>query len=185
MRLRNSVVLALLATGVGAGIAMFAWYSHDRAAMLETLCKSGFPNFSRPSAVNERDLGCAILGPRRRVSGVLLTGFEASYLMTDDLGAPPAGGGFTGNTWHTCNQSTGCNADLERQLAKPISGLCGTRLASLTTEGWATVTAGEFGHMGMASREFFEDKVISVGPPPTWMVSELTQQKQEAGLDCP
>jgi hypothetical protein len=173
---------ALLLVAAMAGLG--AWYHQDRPGMLGQLCRLGLPNFSRPAVVSARDLGCAILGPKVRVRGTLLTGFEASNFMSIDLGPPPRGGGFTGNTWYTPNQVVRDNL-VDRQLAHRIAGLCHTQLASLEVEGWPTVTPGHFGHMGMYAREFFEDRVVAVGPPPRDFVERLRKLYGHDGLtDC-
>jgi hypothetical protein len=169
-------LLAVAALG-GAG-----WYVRDRTGMFETLCKAGLPNLSRPSVVSADELGCAILGPRQRVTGTLLTHFETSNFLIDNLGPAPTGGGFTGNTWHTPNQSLPRNAALDRQLATPVPGLCGVRLARVTSDGWVTQTPGNFGHMGIYAREFYEDRVISVGPPRADLVARWKKQFAAAGL---
>ena len=176
-----AIVVALLMFGVAAA-AGAAWYRHDRAGMLTALCAAGLPNFSRPTVVKPRDLGCKILGPRRRVSGVLLTGFEASNLIESDLPDPAQGGGFTGNTWWTPNQVKGGDERLDRQLAQPIGGLCQTGLASVVAYGWATETPGTYGHLGMYAREFFVDDVEKVGPPPAAVVQKMRRRWSEAGL---
>jgi hypothetical protein len=137
------------------------------------------PNFSRPSVVKEEWLRCTILGPRRTVSGVLITGFEMAAFETRDLGSGP--------TWHTCNQITGCDPRVQEMLKQRIPGLCGLGMARITTEGWATVTPGGYGHMNMSVREFFEDRVLTVAPPPPDLVRDWQQSMEKTGLsgdDC-
>ena len=100
--MRKAVRTSLMTLAVlfaGAGVAGASWYHQDRPGMLQKLCKAGLPNFSRPSVVRKADLGCNVLGPKVRVSGVLLTGFEASNFIENDLGPPAPGGGLTGSTW--------------------------------------------------------------------------------------
>jgi hypothetical protein len=174
---------ALLLVAAMAGLG--AWYHQDRPGMLGQLCRLGLPNFSRPAVVSAGDLGCAILGPKVRVRGTLLTGFEAANFLSVDLGPPPIGGGFTGNTWYTPNQTAPRNLAVDRQLDQRIAGLCQTQLASLDVEGWPTITPGHFGHMGMYAREFFEDRVVAVGPPPKDFVERLRRRFRGDGLtDC-
>jgi hypothetical protein len=165
-----------------AGISFTLWYHHDRPAMLGQLCRLGLPNFSRPAVVSARDLGCAVLGQRVRVRGILLTGFEAANFSSPDLGPPPKPGGFTGSTWYTLNQTAPRNLAVDRQLEQRLPGLCNTSLASLEVEGWATVSPGNFGHMGIYAREFFEDRVIAVGPPPREFVERLRRRFRRGGL---
>jgi hypothetical protein len=175
----------LITLAVAAGAAMLGgavWYEHDRTAMLTAICKVGLPNLSRPSVVDSSVLGCAIVGPRRRVSGVLLTGFEASNLINSDLPPAPQGGGFSGSTWFECNQQKGCDKKLDKQLDQDISGLCGTGLAKITAFGWVTETPGGYGHMGIYARTFFVDEIIAIGPPPAKLVEEMRRLRAEAGM---
>src|SRR3712207_5432371 len=115
-RLTRSILFVLLAASGATLLAGLAWYRQDRTGMLGALCEAGLLTRSRPSVVRASDLGCNILGRRRRVAGVLLTGFEASNLIDTDLPPPPPGGGFAGGTWLTCNQVKGCDTRLDIQL---------------------------------------------------------------------
>jgi hypothetical protein len=182
--MRRAFVFVLIAVVVVVTVGGSVWFQRDRTGMFQTLCEAGLPNLSRPSVVEADDLGCEILGPKIRATGILQTGFEASNFMTDDLGPVPKGGGFTGSTWYSCNQRSGCDRRLDSQLDKEIPGLCGTRLASVTVEGWTTITPGRYGHLGVYSREFFADRVIEVRPPSADFVAKRAQGYKEAGLDC-
>jgi hypothetical protein len=178
-RLVRPILFALaLLCGVSA-VGGYFWYRKDRSGMLAFLCKAGLPNFSRPAPINADDLGCGILSPRRRVEGVLLTGFEASNLVINDLGPAPEGGGFTGSTWWRCNQQRGCDQRLDRQLDEEIAGLCDTGLARVTAYGWATETPGHYGHLGVYSREFFVDEIVNVGPPPADLVAHMRRERNQ------
>jgi hypothetical protein len=181
--LARGVLTTAVVAAVGAAIGAYAWYRADRTGMLQSLCEAGLPNLSRPSIVDADDLDCTILGPRRRVKGVLLTGFEASGFIENDLPPPPKGGGFTGGTWWTCNQVRGCDRKVEKQLERPVPGLCDTSLASVVVYGWPTVTPGRYGHLGVYAREFFVDEVESAGPPPPALVDRMHRQWAKAGLD--
>lgn len=177
------ICVGILAVVVSAALAGLTWYHRDRTAFLGSLCQAGLPNFSRPAVVRQSDLGCIILGPRQRVSGVLLTGFEASNLIENSLPSLPHKGGAPGTTWLTCNQQTGCDEKLDKELSKQIPGLCGTGLASVVAFGWVTETPGEFGHLGLYSREFFVDQVVAVDPPPPALVKRMQREWASAGLD--
>lgn len=174
----------LLTVGAGA-----IWLRQDRTGMLTTLCKAGLPNFSRPSVVDAEDLGCVILSPRHRVSGILHTGFETSVISSPDLrrtGDP----GPHGHAWYTCNQATDCDGPmdrrLERQLAQRYPGLCSESIAQLTVEGWVTETPGGYGHLNAYPAEFYEDRVISVAPPPRAYLDQMRRDLVAAGLtECP
>ena len=184
MRLYAKLCAGLVITAVAVSVVLACWYQRDRTQMLESMCKIGLPNFSRPSSVSPETLGCVILSKKRRYSGFIETGFEHSFLISDDL--PPTGGERPGNAWFTCNEAAGCDPRLSAQLAQPIPGVCLIRLASVTVEGWVTETPGGYGHMNMAEREFFTDRVISVGPPPRAEV-EVHQNlwARVGGGDCP
>lgn len=176
------ICIAALAIAVSAALAGTAWYYRDRTAFLSGLCQAGLPNFSRPASVRKSDLGCVILGPRQRVSGVLLTGFEASNLIESSLPPLPGKGDDTGSTWLTCNQQTGCDERLNAELRKRIPGLCGIGLSSVAAFGWVTEIPGNFGHMGVYSREFFVDRVVTVGPPPPALVKRMQRDWASVGL---
>jgi len=175
------ILLALALVLWMSALGSIIWYQADRSGMLAALCEAGLPNLSRPAAIKAEDLGCAIVGPRRRIEGVLLTGFEASNLFLSDLGPAPPGGGFTGSTWWTCNQQSGCDRRLDRQLSEEIPGLCDTGLAHVTAYGWATETPGRYGHLGVYARQFFVDEVVDVGPPPAQLVARLRRDRGQLG----
>ena len=176
------MLIAFLGTVGVALVAGYAWYREDRTGMLASLCEAGLPNFSRPSIIDPDELGCTILGPRRRVAGVLLTGFEASSLIENNLPPPPAGGGFSNGTWWECNQVRGCDEKVERQLDTRISGLCHVSLASVVAYGWVTETPGHYGHLGVYARKFFVDEVETAGPPPPALVEEMLREWVQAGI---
>lgn len=164
---RGAIAIAAI-LGIGICTLLVA-YTRDREGTLRQLCKAGFPNLSRPSYVRATDLQCKILGPKRRVSGILITGDEASNLLTNDLGP--------GTTWFLSNQTQPRSPALDKQLSTPVKGVCDTGMASVTVEGRATVSLGTYGHLGSYARTFFVEKVISVRPPPTRVV-----RKWQAGF---
>lgn len=184
--------LIKLAIGIAVAIAgalilvALIWRDRDRTGMLNSLCEAGLPNFSRPGIVKADKLGCVILSARKHVSGVLLSGFEASNLIRSDLPPLPQKGDRPGTTWWTCNQTKGCDHRLDNQLGQRITGLCGIGLAHVEAYGWATETPGSFGHLGSYSREFFVDEVVAVGPPPATEVKHMQGNWLKIGLDdCP
>ena len=163
----------LLAAGAGA-----IWLGQDRTGMLTALCKAGLPNFSRPSVVDPDDLGCVILSPRRRVSGILTAGFEVSEIISPDLRHPfdPKADGYA---WYTCRPTVGCGAALEQMLDRQRGGRSRFHsygMASVTVEGWVTETPGRYGHLGGYPAEFYVDQVVSVGPPPKAYLDELCRE---------
>lgn len=159
---RGAIAVAII-LGIAICTLLVA-YTRDRERTLRQLCKAGFSNLSRPSYVRATDLQCKILGPKRRISGILITGDEASNLLTNDLGP--------GTTWFLSKQTQPRSPALDKQLSTPVKGVCGTGMASVTIEGRATVSPGTYGHLGSYARTFFVEKVISVGPPPTRIVRE-------------
>lgn len=173
----SAAMCAALCLNVGLG---YLWYLADRVNMISTLCHVGLPNLSRPDVVESRMLGCAVLGPKVRVKGVLLTGSETARFMSDELGPAPASDRKAG-TWYTPNQTRRFDK-VDRELSKHIPGLCNTRLALLTVEGWPTVSAGTFGHLNSYSREFFEDKVLTVSPPPPALINRMRAEFAKSGL---
>lgn len=118
--------------------------------------------------------------------GVLLTSFETSHLVRSNLPPLPKGDGFSGGTWTTCNQVTGCDKRVDKQLAQRIPGLCNVGVASVATYGWVTQTPGRYGHLGLYARELYEDEVIAVGPPPDDLVEQMRSEWAKAGIGkCP
>ena len=155
-----------LAWGVGIIVAciLALAYILDREKTLRQLCKAGLPNFSRPSYVRPIDLNCDILGPKHRVSGVLITGDEASNFITDDLGP--------GTTWFELNHTQPRSIALDKQLSTPVKGVCEPGMAFVTVEGRATISPGSYGHLGNYLRTLFVQNVVSVGPPPARVARE-------------
>jgi hypothetical protein len=162
-------------------IAFTTWFALDRTTATATLCKGGLPNISRPSVVESSELSCAVLGPKVRVTGILTIGFETANFEAPQLGPAPTQHFTTGATWFSGVISD--DRALQHQLSMKIAGLCGTRLATVTVEGWPTVSAGHYGHNGLYSRTFFADRVLSVAPPPTAFVSKMRSRYANAGID--
>lgn len=179
MKMPAKLGVGALTGAAAVSLALATWYWRDRPQMLEALCDVGLPNLSRPASVSPESLGCVILSPHRRYTGVVETAFEHSFFISDDL--PPNRGGRPGTAWFTCSQATGCDLRLEEQLAQPLPGACLVRLASVTVDGWVTETPGGYGHLNMAERELYVDRVISVGPPPTAEIKEHQEMWTRAG----
>ena len=183
MRLRlNLILVGSVALVAAISVAGTVWYQRDRVGMLGRLCQAGLPNFSRPANIEAKELGCAVLGPRRRVDGVLLTAFEAANFIENDLPPPPEGGGFTGSTWWTTGRKSKLDEKLDQQLELDIPGLCDLGLAKVTAYGWATESPGEYGHLGVYAREFFADEIVAVGPPPPKLVSQMQRRWARDGI---
>lgn len=170
------VLGALLVLGGGGAV----WYAVDRTAMVETVCKAGGPNLSRPRAVRDDQLGCAVLGPRQRITGTLQQSFENSTLFIGHTTGP------FGEDAAWFSPAAGLlehgGAALGEQLDKSLGGTCGVRMASVTVEGWMTVSEGEFGHLGGWTKEFYADRVIASGPPPEAVVADIRQMAVDAGM---
>lgn len=157
-----------------------AWYALDRTTMVEAVCRAGGPNLSRPRVVPGDQLGCVVLGPRQRLAGVLQTSFENATLFVG-----PMDGAFGADpVWFSTTDGfmgRGGGA-LRRQLDTPVGGTCGVRMASVTVEGWMTVSEGAFGHLGGWSKEFYANRVVASGPPPAESVAEIRQMAKDAGM---
>jgi hypothetical protein len=176
-----AVVAAI--TAAAGGI----WFQRDRTGMLHSLCTAGLPNFSRPPIVRPNDLGCNILGPERRIKGILLSGFEASHFLTDQLGPEPRYTGFGGGTWFTCNQFKGCDYGVGAQVGRKTVNICGANAVTLVVEGWPTVSPERYGHLGMYRREFFMDRIVAAGPPAESFVRYYKARWEKGGFtekDC-
>jgi hypothetical protein len=179
-----------LVTGAGFLVILVAltvtaggiWFHQDRTGMLHTLCEAGLPNLSRPAVVRPNDLGCNILGPKRRVKGVLRTGFESSNFITDQLGRAPRGGGFTGSTWLTLNQTGTRDAQLDSAIDASAKATCGAGMVTIVADGWPTVTAGHYGHLGAYAREFYVDRILAVGAPPDSLIRDWNEGLRRARI---
>ncbi|WP_156457693.1 hypothetical protein [Altererythrobacter sp. Root672] len=167
-----------LAAVVLVGTAMVLWYQIDRTTMLKSMCEVGLPNFSRPNEIDADRLGCAIVGPKRTFSGVLVTGFEASNFQSPDFPSVPGQQNSEDKrAWFNCPR-TGCGNEFDAQLGHNYvdcpgdDSLLHRGLASIEAEGWVTVSEGAFGHLGSYPREFFASRIVRVSPPPQRMVDE-------------
>lgn len=164
MPLLRWVGLALLVTGVAAIVAGTLWYQHDRTAALAAACKAGLPNFSRPPEIRAEALGCTILGPKRRVRGVLVYGFEEASLHSPNLEAAPEKGG-RGGVWYEDSVAKPLDPALARR-AKTFESQDSGAAATITVEGWMTLSPDHYGHLGQYSHQFYADRVVAVDPPP-------------------
>lgn len=176
MRGMRSALIGLSVLAI-VGVGVLVWYQIDRPGVLRSMCEVGLPNLSRPSGVDADQLGCVILSPKGRYSGLLITGFEASNFSSPDF--PPITselGPDDDRAWFHC-PSSGCDK-LDVQLDKNYLRSCikddlfHTGFATIEVEGWVTESAGEFGHLGAYPREFFADKIIRVSPPPRDVIDD-------------
>jgi hypothetical protein len=166
---RIGVIVGLALVGSASAIlaGLAGWYAVDRTAMVEGLCRVGLPNLSRPKGVDDFGLGCAVLGPKTRVTGYLMTSFENSTLILGEPVVDEARGVLRNEAaWLSGTDGIAQRGGeaLERML-EPIPGLCGVAIAKITAEGWMTVSAGGFGHLNMNDREFYADRILSVRAP--------------------
>lgn len=159
---------ALIILMLGAELA--GWNAVDRVGMVSSICAAGFPNISRPAGVDARELGCAVLGPRETLRGTYVSDFEISSFVPGDRA--------NGSAWLSGTDGLERRGGdlLRRRMADPIAGGCGLRIADIEVEGWMTISAGGFGHLGLAEREFFVDRVVAVNPPSRWALDTFTHQ---------
>ena len=66
-----------------------AWYKADRPGLLGLACEAGLPNFSRPEAIPEHMIGCTIVGPKQKFTGVLTNPRELFVAHVLKVGPPP------------------------------------------------------------------------------------------------
>ncbi|MFN3668472.1 MAG: hypothetical protein ACK4VY_04140 [Brevundimonas sp.] len=172
-------VLGMIILFSGAGTV---WYVLDRTTMVQAVCRAGGPNLSRPRSVPSYMLGCAVLGPKQRIAGILQTSFENSTLLVDSEIQDPSGAIENEPAWFST--SSGImgrgGATLRRRIDATPEGTCGVGLASVTVEGWMTVSEGEFGHLGGWDREFFADRIIHAYAPPAANVEEMREMMSRA-----
>lgn len=165
MKRLSIVCLALIVLLAGGVAADFALRPSHRIAAIAGLCEVGLPNLSRPPEVDADQLRCAVLGPRRTVTGFLESGFELSRIVVgdryylDDRGFTNESAWFSGT--HGVIQRSG---ETFRALDHEKSEDCTLTVARVTVEGWMTVSKGSFGHLGFASREFYAYRILSAEP---------------------
>ncbi|MGV8930187.1 MAG: hypothetical protein ACOH1E_10565 [Brevundimonas sp.] len=170
----------LLAGGVSADIALQP--SH-RIAAIAGLCKVGLPNLSRPPEVDARDLGCAVLGPKRRVTGFFEGGFEHSVIRTGDRDLVDGQGVINETAWFS--DTSGLmqrGGETLRRLDHGRSDDCLVTVAKVTVDGWMTVSEGNFGHLGLAAREFYAYRIHSAEPA---RVEDLVEMWGSEAPICP
>lgn len=159
-----------LALGLAAVVAiggLAIWRQINRVHFVQTLCEAGLPNLSRPRVVPADQLGCAVLGPTRRVAGFVETSFENSTLIVGPRPLYDQRGLLNETAWFTATSglATRGGEALRLELSAPRPGLCGRRMAAVVVEGWMTVSEGGFGHLNLSPREFYAGRVLSASPP--------------------
>ena len=171
--------ITLLIACLGAIAGLGAWYGMDRSSFIISTCEIGLGNLSRPNELDSLSVGCAVVGPKKTVRGILLTGFEAAHFSSEDF-EPVKGWPETDDqrAWFNC-PATGCGAALDQQLAVNRFKGCkdnynrGPRIASIEAEGWVTVSPSNgYGHLNAYPREFWAIKIVKVGPPPQKMIDD-------------
>ncbi|MGQ7829276.1 hypothetical protein [Altererythrobacter sp. Z27] len=174
MRKVSTIVFGLLIAAAGLG----AWYWVDRPTMLHAACAIGLPNYSIPSELDQEDVGCAILTPKGRFKGILVTGFEASNFSSPDF--PPVRSEFGPSdtrAWFHCPKN-GCGDQLDNQLDQDYLNGCikdslfHSGFATIEVDGWVTVSDGAFGHLNSYPRDFYASRIVNVGPPPANMIAD-------------
>jgi hypothetical protein len=182
-------IIAMLIAGLATIIGLGAWYATDRSSFITVTCEIGMGNLSKPDELDSQDIGCAVVGPKVTVSGILITGFEASNFSSEEFkpvkGAPEPG---DQRAWFNCPVA-GCGAELDQQLsANRLSGCKSDEnfeigMALVVAEGWVTLSPSSgFGHMGRYPREFWATKIIKVGPPRQKMIDDQISFYRENGL---
>lgn len=169
----------LLILAIAVSSCLLAWHFIDKPFLITAACEVGLGNRSLPVELDEKDVGCVALGPKRRYSGIYIRGFEASNFQSQEF--DPVKGWQNENqtsSWFHC-PTKGCGDALEQQLSINPFEACrstrwrGTRMASIEVEGWTTISAGSgYGHLNQYPREFFAARIVSVGPPPKKLIDE-------------
>jgi hypothetical protein len=174
----------LLTTVVIAGVRVdFALNPEHRTGVFKGLCDAGLPNLSRPPEVDADSLGCAILGPKRTVTAFLELGFEHSHIIIgdryewDDLGVTNEVAWFSDTPGL---RDRGGDALLK--LHHDRRDGCFVTVSRVSVEGWMTVSEGNFGHLGLASREFYAGRILSSKPA---TVEDLKGAHGMGDMVCP
>lgn len=158
----GAVLLAAIA-------GLTVWQQTSRVHFIQTLCEAGLPNLSRPPVIEADRLGCTVLGPKQTLTGYVSTAFEHSSLT---VGAEVVTGrhGFENDSaWFSGTDGLDQRGgeDLNKVLEIRRPGLCGSRLAKVTVEGWMTASPGGFGHLNLADHEFYAYRIVSANAPST------------------
>ncbi|WP_122465958.1 hypothetical protein [Brevundimonas lutea] len=151
--LTTAMTLALMASGLAT------WHQVNRPGMIGALCQAGLPNLSRPPNVDVDALGCVVLGEREALTGLIITTFETADFLPD--GEPIRGASFAQTEGLMSRGGRDLRAAVE--MSKPLT--CGIGLSRVRVEGWMTVTPGSYGHLGMAPREFYADRILTARAP--------------------
>lgn len=158
MKRRLAISCGLVAA-VLAGAAV--WHQLDRTVFLQSLCKAGLPNFSRPDAISSTELGCTILSSKGRYRGVVTYGFETASFSSASFD-PVADQEYPGDprAWFTCID---CRVP-DQSFKKCGSKWFSLNVAEVEAEGWVTVSAGGFGHLGGYPRALWSDRILRAVP---------------------
>lgn len=148
--------ILLLAGGVTAYLML---HPERHVTVVEKLCEAGLPNLSRPP----ESLGCVVMGPRQRVTGFVEGGFEISYLVVGDHYRVDAQGDLENEqVWFESGPSP--LWDPLRMAREDMDPECLVTIVKVTVEGRMTLSKGGFGHLNMAPRAFYAERILAVEP---------------------
>lgn len=183
--MKKLLLASLLLTTVAiAGVRVdFALNPGHRTAVFKGLCEAGLPNLSRPPEVPARHLGCAILGPKRTVAGFLELGFEHSHIVIGDRYEWDELGVTNEVAWFSDTPGLrDRGGDALLKLHHDQRDGCFVTVSKVSVEGWMTVSEGDFGHLGLASREFYAARILSAEPV---SAEDLKGAHGRGGRVCP
>lgn len=164
---RWALLLGLIVVTAVGGLAI--WHQANRVQFIQTLCEAGLPNLSRPRVIEADQLGCTVLGPKQTLTGYVSTAFEHSSLIVGAEVVLGRNGFENESAWFSGTEGLDQRGgeDLHKVLEIRRPGLCGSRLAKVTVEGWMTASPGGFGHLNLADREFYAYRIVSATAPST------------------
>lgn len=176
---RWAMILGLVGLIAVGGLAI--WRHTNRLHFVQTVCEAGLPNLSRPAGIDADDLDCAVLGPKRRVSGFLLGEYHGRILVVGDAFRFDDHGAFANEVLDLAG-GTGRSSrewDSLRDMGRNAPEVCFLTIWRVTMDGWSTETDGPFGYAGLPSRGFFADRLISVEPVTEAQVAEVNPRMLE------
>jgi len=167
---RWALFLGLFVAAAVAGLVI--WHQTNRVHFVQTLCEAGLPNLSRPSEVDADVLGCAVLGPKRRVEGFAEAAFEQSSIVIGDRYDVEEGGFFRNETaWYEGGWG---DATLPESPET-----CWLSIVRISVEGWMTETPDGFGHLDMWPKAFFAGRVFGIGQVTPEDVADFTPEMRK------
>ena len=171
------LVLGLVVVAALAGLVV--WRQTNRTHFIQTVCKAGLPNLSRPGDIDADELGCVVLGPKRRLSGFLVGEYHGRTLIVGDTLRFDDDGVYANEVLDMAGGTARSNSGWDdlREMREDAPEGCFLTVWRVTLDGWSTETDGPYGLMGLPSRGFFADRLVSIEPVRPEQVAEVADTR--------